>query len=214
MIVESITVGPFVENAFIAGCEDTREVFVIDPGAEAERILDIINTNSLKVLKIINTHAHIDHIGAVQEIRKATGAGFFLHKSEEPFVQSYDQQCKFFGVRFGEKPEIDGFLAEGDTLRVGKYEGKVVYTPGHSPGGLCFVFGDRVFAGDTLFMGSIGRTDLPGGDHNALIGNIKKKLLTLPPDMVVHCGHGPDTSIGREKERNPFLTGNMNIFGL
>ncbi|MFA6449376.1 MAG: MBL fold metallo-hydrolase, partial [bacterium] len=157
--------------------------------------------------RIINSHAHIDHIGAVEAIRKAKSAKFLLHETEAPFVEGYDQQCRFFGVRFGDKPEIDGFLNEGDIITVGNLKAEVILTPGHSPGGLCFNFGDCVFAGDTLFYGSIGRTDLPGGDYNTLISNIKRKLLTLPPHTKVYCGHGPSTSIGSEKESNPFLTG-------
>ena len=202
-----------MENTFIAGCEKTREVVVIDPGAEAERIIKVIDKAKYKVVGIINTHAHIDHIGAVQEIKEKYGVTFRLHETEIPFVEGYDQQCRFFGVNFGKRPEVDGTLKEGDVVEVGNLKAKVIYTPGHSPGGLCFDFGDHLFAGDTLFMGSIGRTDLPGGSHETLISNIKNKLLTLPPDTVVHCGHGPDTTIAREKSSNPFLTGNMNVFG-
>jgi len=115
-------------------------------------------------------------------------------------------------VRFGDKPSIDGFLKEGDTVAVGKLKAEVLHTPGHSPGGICFNFGEAVFVGDTLFAGSIGRTDLPGGNYEMLIDNIKRKLLALPPHTKVYCGHGPATTIGFEKESNPFLTGKMNIF--
>jgi len=211
MIIETLMVGPFMENTFVVGCPDTKEAVVIDPGAEAEKIIEAIERHGLDVKKIINTHAHIDHIGAVQEIRTSQDAGFYLHETEVPFVESFDQQCSFFGVKFGEKPEVDGTLAEGDTVEVGKLKAEVILTPGHSPGGLCFNFGGHIFVGDTLFMGSIGRTDLPGGNYNTLISNIKEKLLVLPPETKVHCGHGPDTTIGSEKQNNPFLTGRMNI---
>jgi hydroxyacylglutathione hydrolase len=207
MIVEMLEVGPFMENAYVVGCEETKEAVVIDPGAEPERIIAAIDKHKLKVTRIINTHAHIDHIGAVEAIRKAKGAKFLLHETEAPFVESYDQQCRFFGVRFGDKPGIDGFLNEGDTITVGNLKAEVLLTPGHSPGGLCFNFGWSVFAGDTLFMGSIGRTDLPGGDYDMLIGNIKTKLLTLPPQTKVYSGHGPATTIQIEKASNPFLNG-------
>jgi hydroxyacylglutathione hydrolase len=207
MIVEMLEVGPFAENAYIVGCEETKEAVVIDPGAEPERIIAAIDKLKLNVTRIINTHAHIDHIGAVEAIRKAKGAKFLLHETEGPFVEGYDQQCRFFGVRFGDKPEIDGFLNEGDTVAVGNLKAEVLLTPGHSPGGLCFNFGECVFAGDTLFLGSIGRTDLPGGDYNTLISNIKNKLLTLPQHTKVYCGHGPATFIWSEKETNPFLSG-------
>jgi hydroxyacylglutathione hydrolase len=212
MIVEMIEVGPFMENAYIVGCEETKDAAVIDPGAEEDVILTAIDRLGLNVTKIINTHAHIDHIGAVQAIRKSKKAKFFLHETEAPFVEGYDQQCRFFGVRFGDKPEIDGFLAEGDVVEVGKLRAKVLHTPGHSPGGLCFDFGADIFVGDTLFNGSIGRTDLPGGNYNQLIDNIKQKLLVKPPETKAWSGHGPVTTIGREKATNPFLTGKMGIF--
>ncbi|HOC91801.1 MAG TPA: MBL fold metallo-hydrolase [bacterium] len=212
MIVETLEVGPFMENTFVVGCEETKEAVVIDPGAEPERILAAIDKRGLNVSRIINTHAHIDHIGAVQAIRVAKGAKFLLHETEAPFVEGYERQCQFFGVRFGDKPEIDGFLKEGDIIEVGNLKATVIFTPGHSPGGLCFNFGERVFAGDTLFNGSIGRTDLPGGSQQLLLDNIKNKLLTLPPQTVVYCGHGPATTIGHEKAHNPFLTGGFSFF--
>ncbi len=212
MIVEMLEVGPFMENTYVVGCEETKEGIVIDPGDEPERILEAIDRHGLNVTRIVNTHAHIDHMGAAEAIQRAKGAKFLVHDTEAPFVDAYDRQCEFFGVRFGAKPKVDGFLAEGDVVKVGNYEGKVIHTPGHSPGGLCFHFGDVVFVGDTLFQGSIGRTDLIGGDYNALISNIKEKLLTLPPKTKAYSGHGPATQIWREKESNPFLTGRMQIF--
>lgn len=205
MIVECLVVGPFQENTFIIGCEETKEAVVVDPGDEPEKIIERLDANKLNLTRIINTHAHIDHIGAVQALREKKGAKFFVHENEIPFVEAYDQQCKFFGVKFGATPEVDGTIKEGEKIKLGKYEAEVIFTPGHSPGGLCFNFGKEIFVGDTLFFGSIGRTDLPGGDHQTLISNIKKKLLTLPEDVVAYCGHGPDTTIGREKKGNPFL---------
>ena len=212
MIVEMVTVGPFMENAFVVGCPETKEAVVIDPGTDAPKILEAVEKHGLKVIKIINTHAHIDHLGAVQDVKDATGAGFYLHEAEVPLAEAYDQQCQMFGVRFGREPEVDGTISEGEKIKVGNLEADTLLTPGHSPGGLCFNFGEHVFVGDSLFMGSIGRTDLPGGNYETLISNIKQKLLVLPPETVAHCGHGPDTTIGREKDSNPFLTGRMNIF--
>jgi len=207
-----LEVGPFMENAYVVACEETRDAVVIDPGADPDRILKVIDNEKLNVSTIINTHAHIDHLGAVQAIKKALNVKFKLHRNEKPLVDSFDQQCMMFGVRFGEKPEIDGYLEEGDIIQVGKLTAEVIYTPGHSPGGLCFNFGSAVFAGDTLFYGSIGRTDLPGGDYGTLIRNIKQKLLVLPPNTPVYCGHGPQTTIEQEKNHNPFLTGRMDAF--
>ncbi len=213
MIVERLMVGGFQENTFIIGCPETKEGAVIDPGTDADLILAQIDVLGLNVTKIINTHAHIDHIGAVEAIKQAKGAKFYIHKNEEPLVKAYDQQCRMFGVQFGSEPEIDGYIEEGETVEVGNLRASVIFTPGHSPGGICFHFGERIFVGDTLFMGSIGRTDLPGGSTEMLLNNIKTKLLVLPPETIVHCGHGPDTTIGREKDSNPFLTGG-GMFGL
>ncbi len=211
MIIEQLEVGPFMENSYVVGCEETKEAVVIDPGAEPDKILAAAEKHGLKIIRIINTHAHIDHIGAVQEIKEKTGVEFHLHETEKPLVEAYDQQCSMFGVRFGRKPEVDGFINEGDKIKVGNLEATAIHTPGHSPGGLCFDFGEAVFVGDTLFMGSIGRTDLPGGDHKTLIDNIKNKLLVLPSDTRAYSGHGPVTTIGREKDSNPFLTGKMDF---
>lgn len=205
MILECLVVGPFQENTFIIGCEETKEGVVVDPGDEPEKIIALIDSLKLNVTRIINTHAHIDHIGAVQALRERKGAKFYVHENEVPFVEAYDQQCQFFGVKFGATPEVDGTIKEGEKIKIGKLEAEVIFTPGHSPGGICFNFGKQIFVGDTLFFGSIGRTDLPGGDHEALIKNIKNKLLVLPEDTIVYCGHGPDTTIGREKKGNPFL---------
>ncbi|MEW5947602.1 MAG: MBL fold metallo-hydrolase [bacterium] len=205
MIIESLTVGPFMENVFILGCGETGEAAIIDPGAEAESILERVESLGLTVKRIIGTHCHIDHVGAVQEIREKTGAGFYIHRNELPLVESYDYQCGIFGVRLGEKPVVDGFIEEGDIITVGNVEAGALLTPGHSPGGLSFVAGDAVFAGDTLFAGSIGRTDLPGGSYDTLIRAIREKLLVLPAETRVYCGHGPETTIGREKWTNPFL---------
>ncbi|MFH1539668.1 MAG: MBL fold metallo-hydrolase, partial [bacterium] len=132
MIIELIEVGPFMENAYILGCEETKEAFVIDPGDEAGRILERVGHHGLNVVKIINTHAHIDHIGAVQEIKEKTGVKFYLHETEVPFAEAYDQQCRMFGVRFGRRPEVDGTISEGDELKVGNIEVKIIHTPGHS----------------------------------------------------------------------------------
>lgn len=205
MIIEQLEVSPFMENAFILGCEETKEAAIIDPGDEADRILSVVKALGLKTSVIINTHAHIDHIGAVQEIKEETGVKFLLHKAELPFVEAYDQQCRMFGVSFGKQPSVDGFLDEGQIVKVGNLDVKVVLTPGHSAGGLCFIVGDAVFSGDTLFAGSIGRTDLPGGNYDTLIRMIKTKLLVLPPETRVFSGHGPATTIGREARSNPFL---------
>ena len=206
MILEGLEVGPFMSNTFIAGCEETKEAILFDPGADAERILKWVEKSGLTVKEIIATHAHIDLIGAVQEIKGELGVPFRLHKNEELLVRAYDQQCRMFGIRFGSEPKIDGWIEDNDEIKIGNLTAKAMLTPGHSPGGLCFSFPGRVIAGDTLFQMSVGRSDLFGGDHNTLVKSIKTRLFTLPDDTIVHCGHGPDTSIGFEKKNNPFLS--------
>jgi len=206
MILEGLEVGPFMSNTFIAGCKETGEAILFDPGAEPERILKWVQRTGLKVKEIIATHAHIDHIGAVQELKESFGVLFRIHKNEEILVRAYDQQCLMFGIRFGKEPKIDSFIEDGEEIKIGAVTGKAILTPGHSPGGLCFSFPGKVIVGDTLFNQSIGRTDLLGGDYNMLIKMIRTRLFTLPDDTEVYCGHGPDTTIGSEKKFNPFLS--------
>lgn len=208
MILECLEVSPFMENAYIVGCEQTREAAVFDPGDEADRIIAAASRLELKITQIIATHAHIDHIGAVQDIKQKLGVPFKLHKNEEILVKAYDQQCRMFGIRFGAEPGIDTFIEEGDEVRIGNLTARALLTPGHSPGGLSFLFEgspNRIIVGDTLFMASIGRTDLIGGDLHTLINNIKNKILSLPDDTEVYSGHGPMTTVGKEKRFNPFL---------
>lgn len=208
MIIRQLEVSPFMENAYIVGCEETKQGVIFDPGDEAGRIAAEVERLGLSIVEIIATHAHIDHIGAVQALKEKLKVPFRIHKNEEILVKAYDQQCRMFGIQFGSEPGIDGFINEGDEISIGNLKAKVLLTPGHSPGGLCFMFEGnpgRVIVGDTLFLGSIGRTDLIGGDMKTLIGNIKSKILTLPDDTEVYSGHGPATTVGREKRSNPFL---------
>lgn len=208
MILECLEVSPFMENAYIAGCEQTREAAVFDPGDEAGRIIDAAKRLDLSITQIIATHAHIDHIGAVSELKEKLGVPFKIHRNEEILVKAYEQQCRLFGIRFGTEPGIDAFIEEGEEIRIGNLTARALLTPGHSPGGLSFLFEgapNRIIVGDTLFMASIGRTDLIGGDLNTLINNIKTKILSLPDDTEVYSGHGPMTTVGREKRFNPFI---------
>lgn len=205
MILEGLEIGPFMSNTFIVGCKETSEAALFDPGADPDRILKWVKRTGLTVKAIYATHAHIDHIGAVADLKKEFDAPFKLHKNEEILVKAYDQQCMMFGVRFGSEPAIDGFIDEGDEIKIGNITAKALLTPGHSPGGLCFLFPGKVIVGDTLFLGSIGRTDLIGGNTNQLLTMIRTKLFTLPDETEVYCGHGPETSIGHEKKYNPFL---------
>ena len=205
VLIKSIIVSLFATNCYIVGCEKTGEAAIIDPGDEPDRILDLVNAHNLKVTKIINTHAHLDHVGAVADIKDKTGASFLLHRDELQILDSLEDQAMFFDVKHSRIPKVDDFLSEETPITVGTLEFQVLYTPGHTPGGVCFLSDTILFSGDTLFQGSIGRTDFPGGSFTTIINSIKKKLLTLDPRTRVLCGHGPETAIKFEKDNNPFL---------
>jgi hydroxyacylglutathione hydrolase len=205
--VEVIANGSFVENALILWDSETKKAVIIDPGDEPERIAGAARVLALEVTEIVCTHAHIDHAGAVAELKRKSGVPFALHRAEEPVISHLASQAKMFGLGDIETPEVDRWLEEGDIIDVGSRKGRVIHTPGHTPGGCCLYFEeDRVLvAGDTLFQGSIGRTDLPGGSFEEIISSIKDKLLPLGEDVIVYCGHGPKTNLGLEAQYNPFL---------
>jgi glyoxylase-like metal-dependent hydrolase (beta-lactamase superfamily II) len=208
MLLNTVVVTEFMTNCFILGDEQTLQAVVIDPGGEAEKILKQIDAMGLKVIAVVNTHAHVDHIGAIREIKDATGAQIMMHKDELPLLQAASRMGRLFGVRIEQPPDPDRFLSEGEEIFFGNgISLTVLETPGHSPGGITLVTSDKkiCFAGDTLFAGSIGRTDLPGGDYNTLIASIKTKLLPLGDDVKVLPGHGPATTVGAERRYNPFL---------
>ncbi|HPC46407.1 MAG TPA: MBL fold metallo-hydrolase [Deltaproteobacteria bacterium] len=209
MIVRTIVVTEFMTNCYIVGEEKSRQCLVIDPGGEADRILERVAADGLEVRAILATHAHVDHIGAVSEIREATGAPVYLHSLELPIFQAASRMARIFGIRVSQPADPDRFLAEGDVVSIDSAVSlTVVETPGHSPGGVSFVAGDGLcFAGDTLFAGSIGRTDLPGGSYRTLISSIKNRLLPLGDHVKVLPGHGPATTLGAERMYNPFLVG-------
>lgn len=203
MIVKKFVVGPLEENCYIIGDESTKQAVVIDPGDESDRIIELIENNSLQILAIICTHAHFDHIGCVGDIKKATGAKIMLHKDDVALYEGAKDQAAFWGYDVNDMPEPDTFLDEGDNIKVGALTFKVLHTPGHSPGGICLYSKGFVVTGDTLFQGSVGRTDFHGGDITKLKKSFKR-LLNLPEDTTVLSGHGPETTIGREKRENIF----------
>jgi glyoxylase-like metal-dependent hydrolase (beta-lactamase superfamily II) len=205
MIIETLVVGPLLVNCYLAGCERTREAVVIDPGDDADKILAAIQRHKLKLKHIINTHAHFDHLGAVQTLREATGAPFRLHPADVQLVNSYLVQAAYFGLPPGPRPQVDGYLNDGDEIVFGDEKLRVLHTPGHSPGGVSFAGNGVVFVGDELFLDSIGRTDFPGGNYEVLINAIRTKLFPLGDDVVVYPGHGSKTTIGRERLHNPFF---------
>ncbi len=205
MIIKKLEVGPIMANCFILGCEDTREAVVIDPGDDADRILMILAKEKLTVKYLINTHGHFDHVGANRRMKEVTGADLAIHPDDMPMLSELSRSAASFGLSAENSPEPDRLLQDKDTVRFGNITLTVIHTPGHSRGGIALYTPGHLFAGDTLFAGSIGRTDLPGGDYDTLIASIKQKLLVLPDDTVVYTGHGPETTIADEKRMNPFL---------
>ena len=207
MLLNTVVVTEFMTNCYIVGDDSTREAVVIDPGGEAEKILREVEKMGVTVTAVVNTHAHVDHIGALRDVKDALGVSVMLHPGELPVLKSASRMARLFGVTIDDPPEPDRLLKEGDEIAVGGMVLKVLETPGHSPGGISLVTSDGkvCFAGDSLFAGSIGRTDLPGGDYNTLIQSIKSKLIPLGDDVKVFTGHGPATTIGTERRYNPFL---------
>jgi glyoxylase-like metal-dependent hydrolase (beta-lactamase superfamily II) len=192
-------------NCYIIGCESTKSAAVIDPGEEADRILKELAKDSLTLKYIINTHGHFDHVGGNYDLKKASGADIVIHPADEAMLADLVRTAAAFGLSAQNSPAPDRTVQEGDTISFGEISLRVLDTPGHSPGGISLHTDNMVFVGDTLFAGSIGRTDLPGGDFQTLISSIKTKLFPLGDDTKVYTGHGPATSIGQEKRANPFL---------
>jgi hydroxyacylglutathione hydrolase len=208
MIFETIAVGPLQCNCYILGSLKTRESIVIDPGDDAELILPLIVKHKLKVKYILSTHAHIDHVGDLNVLKARTGAEAILHEKDMPLYQNLAIQAAWLGMPAPMITRIDNFVSDQDVLRFGEHSGEVIYTPGHSPGSLCLHLASSVsqlFAGDTLFQRSIGRTDLWGGSYEEIMKSIREKLLSLDDGTIVYPGHGPATTIGEEKRHNPFL---------
>lgn len=208
-----ITVGPFQENCYLVGDESSGSAILIDPGDEAARIAMMVEQTGLVVEKILLTHAHIDHVGAVIAAVEEYSSPVLAHEESGPMLQQLPTQAMMMGMKFGAVPQIDDFIADDEEIQVGSLRLKALYTPGHSPGHLGFYEEGEgvVIAGDALFAGSVGRVDLPGGNGPLLIESITERLLTLPEETVVHPGHGPSTTIARERDTNPFLQGGMKL---
>ncbi|MBC2703876.1 MBL fold metallo-hydrolase [Desulfobacula sp.] len=205
MIIKKLEVGPIMANCFILGCESTKQAVVIDPGDDADRILMELAKSELKVKYLINTHGHFDHVSANKRMKEATGAQIAIHPEDEPMLHELSQSALMFGLSSENSPPADILLEDGDEVIFGEITLQVIHTPGHSKGGISLYTKGHLFSGDTLFSGSIGRTDLPGGDYDTLISNIREKLLIFDEDTIVYTGHGPETTIGNEKRMNPFL---------
>ncbi|UCF20359.1 MAG: MBL fold metallo-hydrolase [Gemmatimonadota bacterium] len=209
MKVRGFPVGPLQANAYLVICEETGAAILVDPGDEPERLLAAAAAEGATIESIVLTHAHIDHVGGVAGAKRSTGAPVLLHSLDLGLYSAAAIQARSFGLQIETPPEPDAELREGQSLSVGKATLEVRHTPGHSPGHVCLVGEGFAIVGDCVFAGSIGRTDLPGGDYRTLIESIEQKLLTLPDEVILYCGHGPATTVGRERETNPFLTGSL-----
>lgn len=206
MILKTLVVGPIAANCYIVGSESTKTGMIIDPGAEAEEILKGVKDLGLDIKLIVLTHGHMDHIGALMEIKEATGAEVAIHNEDAKSLQGQSQSLgAVFGLSHPAPPRPDRLLKDGDSLDIGGLYFSVLHTPGHTPGGICLLGQGAVFTGDTLFNYGIGRTDLPGGSYDQLVNGIHTKLMTLPDNTVVYPGHGPETTIGAERRGSPFL---------
>jgi hydroxyacylglutathione hydrolase len=211
----TIPVGMLQCNCSIIGDPVSREALVVDPGDEVTRILELLGRHKLTVKAIVSTHAHIDHVGGLSKLRQYTGAPILMHRDDLPLYQGMEVQAAFLGVATPEITDVDQLLKEGDALSWGSFEASVIHTPGHTPGSVCLYLpkdagavaipAPRLFAGDTLFAGSIGRTDLWGGSMDQITDSLRGKLMQLPDDTIVYPGHGRLTSIGQERNTNPFL---------
>lgn len=212
MGIQWLVVGPLQTNCYVVSCEATGLCAIIDPGGDAHRILRTIRNKGFEVAYIINTHGHFDHTAANGAVKAATGAELLIHRADAPLLLEASRNAAFWGFEVEDSPPPDGFLEEGDIVRIGEVTLRVLHTPGHTPGGICLWTDQLVFVGDTLFAGSIGRTDFPGGDYHQLLASIRYKLIPLGDDVVVYPGHGPETTIGHERRTNPFLTGRIDWF--
>jgi hydroxyacylglutathione hydrolase len=207
MIHEILPVGPLRCNCSVIGDEATREAIVIDPGDDIEQVLALIRKHNLQVKQIVITHAHIDHVGGAMKLRAATGAPILLNQNDYALLKMLDVQAAWIGVATPGKVEIDQSLGPSDTVKAGSIAAQVLHTPGHTEGSICLYFPaeNKLIAGDTLFAGNIGRTDLPGGSYEKILHSLHNRVLALPDETVVVPGHGPLTTIGEERETNPFL---------
>ena len=205
MILKMLVLGPIQANCYILGCERTKQAAVIDPGGDVDKILMALAKDNLRCGYIINTHGHFDHSAENKHLKEVTGAQLIIHRADAPMIINQAASGEMWGMRVDNSPPPDRYVEEGDLISFGDITLKVLHTPGHSGGGISLLTDKMIFVGDTLFAGSIGRTDFPGGDHESLIQNVREKIFPLGEDIVIYPGHGPKTTVGREKRTNPFF---------
>ena len=205
--MKTLVVGALGVNCYILHKDGSSEAAVIDPGGSEEAVWQHIQEDGLNLKAILNTHAHADHIGAIDFLREKTGAKLYIHEADAPMLLDARKNLSaFMGVPIVTRP-ADVLLKGGEVLEIGAMKFTVLHTPGHSPGGVCYLMEDRVFSGDTLFAESVGRTDFPGSSAKDLMTSVREKLLVLPDEIKVYCGHGPETTIGHERKYNPYING-------
>jgi len=200
-----IVTGPFQENAYLAWMDSNKTCIIIDPGDDPECIISEIGSQKLNPKAIVNTHAHLDHIGAVDPLKDYYNIPFYLHKDEAMILDNYESSLTYFGLSPKPAPKVDVWFEKEDKLFIDDFKIELYKTPGHTPGGTCLIIEDNVFTGDTLFKGSIGRTDLPGGDFELLSSSLKRMIDEIPDTHYIYPGHGPATTLAIEKVENPYL---------
>lgn len=205
MIFNTIVAGPFQANNYLLIDESTKKAVLIDASGDFSAVKKYLDEYDATLEKVLLTHAHIDHIAGCYELQEKLGAKVFMHQDDKFLVDNLKQQLEMFGLPEEKEPKIDGFVQDGEQIEVGEMNFKVIHTPGHSKGGVCYLMGNKLFAGDTLFARSVGRTDLPGGDYDTLEESVTKKLFALDDDIAVFPGHGMSTNIGDERQSNPFF---------
>ena len=205
MILEILVTGPLETNTYLVGDRSTGEAIVIDPGGDVDAIAARLSELKVRLKAIVNTHGHFDHVSGNRALIEATGAPLYVHKEDASLLAVADRAGQVFAVRAENSPPPSGFLEEGEELTVGRYRFSVAHTPGHSPGSVTLVGEGKAFCGDLVFYGSVGRTDFPGGSEKTLRDSIRRVIMPLPDDTVLYPGHGPETTVGLEKQQNPFF---------
>jgi len=202
--IECRAEGPFMKNGYVLTIGDEKDAVYIDPGDEVVQVIDFIRQKGLDLKAIVATHAHMDHICGIRTLKQEMDVPIYLHQDDEFIYSGLSEQSRYFGMNYEPAPPVDAYMEDGSILRFGSIELEVFHTPGHSPGGVCLKNGRNMFTGDLIFAGSVGRTDLPGGDMEVLMNSIRRVIVPLPAETVLWPGHGPKTTSGHELERNPF----------